>query len=260
MAWTKHVKGKLGRVLEQAEERGWLSRVDGFRRDYAGEYPELAVLEREHATIRRECEALLPRKEAMVDMERLGGAYTRSKVHTVRWKTFMFKSGRFVEDNCRLAPSTAEMLRSVPGLYTAFFSVLDPHQHIPPHWGYWKGFLRYHLGVIVPNDNANGECWIRVNSDPDDNRGRDPSAIERGRRYYWREGEGVLFDDTFLHEARNESDQVRVVLFLDVARKMPLPLQAYNRFVLEAAHLAPPVARIRRIARLGTAPTQVARR
>ena len=51
-------------------------------------------------------------------------------------------------------------------------------------------------------------------------------------KHYWREGEGVLFDDTFLHDAKNESDEVRVVLYLELLRRMPTPLDAASRFDL----------------------------
>jgi beta-hydroxylase len=158
----------------------------------------------------------------------------------------MFKSHRFIEENCALAPRTAELLRNVPGLYTAFFSVLDGGQYITPHWGYWKGFLRYHLGVIIPNDNRERSCWLRVNADRADNAKRDPGLIERGERHYWKEGQGVMFDDTFLHDAKNDSDQVRVILWLDLRRRMPPYLNAFNTMLLEIAHRAPSVAAVRK--------------
>ena len=41
-----------------------------------------------------------------------------------------------------------------------------------------------------------------------------------GEPYYWKDGEGVLFDETFIHRAQNESDQTRVILFCDVRRPL----------------------------------------
>ncbi len=87
----------------------------------------------------------------------------------------------FIEENCDLAPKTAALLRGLPGVYTAFFSVLEPHQHIKPHWGYWKGFVRYHLGVVIPDDNAGGKCWIRINPNAWDRDRRE--EIEQGAKY-----------------------------------------------------------------------------
>jgi beta-hydroxylase len=158
----------------------------------------------------------------------------------------MFKSGDFIAQNCALAPGTAALLKDIPGVYTAFFSVLEPHQHITPHWwGYWKGFVRYHLGVIIPNDNRDKKCWLRINPHAQDRFG-DPKAIAQGETYYWSNGEALLFDDTFLHDAANESDQVRVVLFLDLARKMPWPLSWLNTFFLDLGHSTKSVRQVRK--------------
>jgi aspartyl/asparaginyl beta-hydroxylase (cupin superfamily) len=55
-----------------------------------------------------------------------------------------------------------------------------------------------------------------------------------------------MFDDTFLHDAKNDSDEVRVVLWLDIRRKMPLYLGALNTVLLEIAHRAPSVAAVRK--------------
>ena len=63
---------------------------------------------------------------------------------------------------------------------------------------------------------------MRVNSDLEANRRRQSDRIAEGDVYYWKNGEGVVFDDTYMHEAFNDSDRVRVVLFLDVRRKMRL--------------------------------------
>ena len=100
-----------------------------------------------HADIRRECERLLAFRSGITDMSKLGGQYTERGIHTIQWKAFMLKSGTFIEENCALAPKTAAVLRPLGNVYNAFFSIVEPHQYITPHWGYYKGFLRYHLGV-----------------------------------------------------------------------------------------------------------------
>jgi ornithine lipid ester-linked acyl 2-hydroxylase len=247
----------LGGLLARAEAAGLFERAPAFIRDYHSDYPGLAELEAGYADVRRECQALLGLRHRMVDVENMAGKYTSGGIHAIAWKAFMFKSHRFVEPNCALAPRTADLLRGVPGLYTAFFSVLEGNQYITPHWGYWKGFLRYHLAVIIPNNNADGSCWLRVNADPADNAKHDVSLIERGQRHYWKEGEGVMFDDTFLHDAKNESNDVRVVLWLDVRRRMPAYLSALNTALLEIAHRAPSVAAVRKNAVLKPALARV---
>ncbi|HEY1875843.1 MAG TPA: aspartyl/asparaginyl beta-hydroxylase domain-containing protein [Rhizomicrobium sp.] len=226
---ASRIKDQAAELFIAAERRGVFRKLPAFESDLS-EYPELAILSGNYATIRSECENLIRQELRIPGMEELT-SYTSGGIHQIAWKSFMFKSGEFIEENCALAPRTAGLLRSIPGVYTAFFSVLEPHQHIKPHWGYWKGFVRYHLGVVIPDNNADRKCWIRINPNAQSREG-DRAQIEHGEKYFWHEGEAVLFDDTFLHEAANETDRVRVVLFLDVARKMAWPLALLNRFFL----------------------------
>ena len=39
-----------------------------------------------------------------------------------------------------------------------------------------------------------------------------------GQRYWWKDGESVIFDETFAHEARNDTEQARLILSCDVTR------------------------------------------
>jgi aspartyl/asparaginyl beta-hydroxylase (cupin superfamily) len=236
------IKDAAAGLFIAAERRGRFRKLPAFQRDLR-EYPELDVLKQNYAIIRAECEKLIQSPLRIPGMEELT-SYTSGGIHQIAWKSFMFKSGEFIEENCALAPQTAALLRPIPGIYTAFFSVLEPHQHIKAHWGYWKGFVRYHMGVLIPDNNRDNKCWIRINPDAQA-RGGDRSAIQQGEKYFWHDGDAVLFDDTFLHEAANETDQVRVVLFLDLARKMPPLLSLLNRFFLWIAHKDKSVREIR---------------
>lgn len=250
MSAATRIKDWAAELFIRAEQRGDFRKLPAFERDLS-EYPELAVLAANYPVIRRECESLIRSDLRIPGMEELT-SYTSGGIHQIAWKSFMFKSGTFIEENCALAPETAKLLRGIPGVYTAFFSVLEPNQHIKAHWGYWKGFVRYHLGVVIPDNNRDRKCWIRVNPQAQSRDG-DRSAIEQGEKYYWREGEAVLFDDTFLHEAANQTEQVRVVLFLDVARKMAWPLAALNRLFLWVAHNNKSVREIRANAKIKVA-------
>jgi beta-hydroxylase len=248
------LKRKLNGVFVYAEDRGWILRTPAFDPDYLRKFPALAKLEAGHAAIREECVALLERKEKLVSFEVLGGGYTKAGIHTIPWKTFAFKSGKFIEENCARCPRTAALLREIPGLYTAVFSVLYPGQVIAPHWGYYKGILRYHLGVVIPYDNSNEACWLRVHGDRHDNElqrdkknsQRDTSSIVKGEVYHWHEGEGIVFDDNYLHDAANGSDQIRVVLWLDLKRPLPLPLDLFNRMVGWLVTHDPSMRKVRR--------------
>jgi len=74
------------------------------------------------------------------------------------------------------------------------FSVLAPDTHLLPHHGVTNTRVVVHLPLIVPRDCGVACRW----------RG---ARMARGRL--------VFFDDTFLHEAWNRSDQTRVVLIID---------------------------------------------
>jgi ornithine lipid ester-linked acyl 2-hydroxylase len=241
----------INEIYEWFEEHGLMRKNPAYIRDYHRDYPGLAELEAHHPEVQRECLALLDIKDRLTDVRSLGAGYTDGGIHLAKWKAFMFKSGDFIEENCRLAPKTTELIRRIPGVYTAFFSVLDPHQEITPHWGYYKGFLRYHLGVKIPHDNVNGECWLRVNSDRAQNAQQDKALIVNGEKYYWKNGEGIIFDDNYLHDAANESDEVRVVLWLDLRRKMPFYVAPLNLLCLWLVYRDKSVEKIRRGALIG---------
>ena len=97
---------------------------------------------------------------------------------------------------------------------TAMFSILSPGKYIPPHRGPYKGVLRYHLGLMVPEPE--GICRIRL--------GNDIRA--------WKEGKSLIFDDSHEHEVWNDSDSYRVVLFVNFARPTVFPFSMVNRSIL----------------------------
>ena len=104
---------------------------------------------------------------------------------------------------------------------TAMFSILSPRKHILDHRGPYKGVLRYHLGLIVPHDAE--ACRIRVGEDI----------------RHWEQGESMIFDDTFNHEVWNDTDETRVVLFVDVLRPLPSPESLINRAIVKAIGYSP---------------------
>ncbi|MDE3204910.1 MAG: aspartyl/asparaginyl beta-hydroxylase domain-containing protein [Acidobacteriota bacterium] len=138
------------------------------------------------------------------------------------WKTyFFFAYGFRSEANCARCPTTAALLDSVPGITTAFFSILSPGKHIPEHRGPWRGVIRYHLALTVPEP-------------------ADAAGIEvGGERAHWKEGSSLLFDDGYEHRAWNDTDGVRVVLFVDVVRPLRAPMDQVNRALIWAIGHSP---------------------
>ncbi len=179
-------------------------------------FPEARLLRENWQVIREEALALLKDVEAIPqfhEVDRLQRFI--SAKDNVAWRTFFFKGfDKWLPQNCARAPRTAELLRRLPLISTAMFSIIDGGKHIPPHVGFFKSVLRYHLALVVPSD---APVYIVVG----------------GQEYRWREGEDVLFDDTYLHEVWNKSVQRRVVLFCDVLRDLTLPplLRGMNRLM-----------------------------
>jgi ornithine lipid ester-linked acyl 2-hydroxylase len=184
-------------------------------------FPWIAPMEENWRVIRSELDAVLERREDLPNFQDISTDQLELTTDD-NWKTyFFFGYGFKSEANCARCPRTTELLERIPGMKTAMFSVLSPGKHIPAHRGPYKGVLRYHLGLKIPEPHAG--CRIRVGEDV----------------RHWEEGRSLLFDDTFDHEAWNDTDGVRVVLFVDVVRPLRFPASAFNGAVLKAIGFSP---------------------
>ena len=135
------------------------------------------------------------------DLIRASGRIDRDK----RWNVFMlFCFKERPEHNRALAPKTTELIEKIPNLCQAFFSILDPGKSIPAHFAPTRSYIRYHLCLKASKTNA-------------------PRIRVKDTIYQWKEGESVMFDDSWEHEVMNDSDEIRVVLLVDVMRPMAWP-------------------------------------
>jgi beta-hydroxylase len=115
-------------------------------------------------------------------------------LHNGLWETIgLYQFGKWLPES-NLCPVTTRCLKEIPELFLAGFSVLNPDCRILPHAGYSGEVWRSHLGLICPD-----AAWIEV----------------AGERYVWQPGRSVIFDDTQIHSAANESATQRVVLIAD---------------------------------------------
>lgn len=114
------------------------------------------------------------------------------------WKvfSFVFFGIKFLH-NAELCPKTSELIYSIPDIISCDYSFLKGNSHILPHKGYSRMVLRCHLPLIVPSSK---DCAIRVGD----------------KTHHWQEGKLVIFDDSFEHEAWNNSKDDRVVLMFDI--------------------------------------------
>lgn len=145
-----------------------------------------------------------------------------------KWRTYiLYAYGHRFDEHCAECPGTDALLQQIPGMKTAFFSILLPGKQIPPHRGPYRGVLRYHLPLLVPR---HGECAIWVG----------------GQVAKWEEGVGIMFDDAYAHAAWNNTQEIRVVLFLDIERPMRFPFNIINSMMIKLFTLSPFVRKARK--------------
>lgn len=126
------------------------------------------------------------------------------------WKRFYLKWYGVEHDSAKeLCPKTTALLASIPTVKAAMFAELPAGGKLMKHRDPYAGSIRYHLGLRTPNSD---DCFISVD----------------GETYSWRDGEAVLFDETYIHYVENNTDQSRLILFCDVER--PLATKFANNF------------------------------
>lgn len=137
------------------------------------------------------------------------------------WKRFYLKWYQDPLPSAQLCPKTLALVQSIPNINAAMFALLPRHSNLGKHRDPYAGSLRYHLGLVTPNSD---ECLIYVDGQP----------------YSWRDGEDVLFDETYLHYAENKTEEDRIILFCDIKRPLRNRLadrfnQFFSRTIMKAA-------------------------
>ncbi len=189
-----------------------------------GKFPWVKDVERAYPAIRRELDELLAYRDQLPSIQELSPEQYKL-TQDDGWKTvFFYGYGVKSEGNCRRCPATAAALSKIPDMKTAFFSVLEPRKRLPAHRGPYKGLLRYHLALDVPEPAE--KCGIRVGD----------------RVHHWKEGQSVVFDDVYDHEAWNDTDEIRVVLIIDFVRPLKFPVSLINRTLIGLIAASPYVS------------------
>jgi beta-hydroxylase len=194
----KHLRGLFDRLVALSSEVANDPVLDV--RDFAW----TAVLRDNWQAIRHEAIAVALRQGAAPSLAAVSPDH-RAIAEVDRWRSFfLWGYGYPIEENLARCPATARLVEQVPGLNSAFFSILEPGTHIPDHRGVTKGLITCHLGLIVPRD---GDARMRVHD----------------RVVRWAEGETLVFDDTYHHEVWNDTGGTRVVLLIQFARPLRQP-------------------------------------
>lgn len=180
-------------------------------------FPWIADLEAGTSLVREEFEAV---RGSGADHEKVFGSdelereNLRGGDQPPNWTGYYFyRHGERREASRLGCPVTAEALERVSLCRVrghapeVLFSVFSPGTHLLPHRGVTNTRVVAHLPLMVPPD-----CALSV----------------AGEVHRWVEGEVVIFDDTYEHEAWNRSALTRVVLILDV----------WNPYLTEVERLA----------------------
>jgi beta-hydroxylase len=159
--------------------------------------PGLELIKQNYDIIRDEAKALLD-----------GGVFQRppavdepgyNSFEKGGWRQYPIK---WYGPSCRQSaasacPHTCSVLERIPAILSAMFVVLPAGGRIGRHHDPLATSLRYHIGLVTPNS---AKCALTLD----------------GQAHPWHDGKELLFDQTFLHSALNETDQPRVILFCDV--------------------------------------------
>ncbi|HWY37077.1 MAG TPA: aspartyl/asparaginyl beta-hydroxylase domain-containing protein [Bacteroidia bacterium] len=181
----------------------WFSIFD--RNDYKGSEPEFFdpsdyrfsdIILKNYDVINRELNAYLQKNK-------LKGYFNTTMVAEANsWRTISLKTwGVEMYENHRYFPETISIIRSVPGLVSASFNLLEPRGHIIPHCGDTNGIFRCHFGLSIPGKIP--DCGFKV----------------RNEWRSWENGKLLVFVDANKHEAINNTDQNRFIFLFDVVRE-----------------------------------------
>ena len=125
------------------------------------------------------------------------------------WSKFYIKWYGYTHDSAKtLCPNTVRILEQIPSVNGAMFTVLPAGGQLTRHLDTIACSLRYHLGLDTPGSD---DCFINIDEVP----------------YSWGDGKALLFDETYLHFAKNDSDHCRLILMCDVER----PMNFIGRFI-----------------------------
>ncbi|HEX6928760.1 MAG TPA: aspartyl/asparaginyl beta-hydroxylase domain-containing protein [Gammaproteobacteria bacterium] len=186
------------------------------------EFPELAPIREQWQAIRDEAIRLHEQRQFELTVRPDSPAHYDIGFRTFfkhGWSKFYLKWYGYTYASARtLCPDTVAIIEGIPSVNAAMFSLLPPGAQLTRHADPMACSLRYHLGLATPNSD---NCFINVD----------------GVAYSWRDGTAFMFDETYPHFARNDSDQYRLILMCDIDRPLRLPGRIVNFFYKQLAKL-----------------------
>jgi hypothetical protein len=122
----------------------------------------------------------------------------------IGWRIFTVSTGKHISKHARVAcPTLVQLLEKYEGqILSCVISVLPSKTKIPIHVGYSKQVVRGFLPIEVPKDEEN--VFLCVN----------------GQKQLFQEGVFSCWDDTFPHKVYNNTNERRVVIYMDIFRDL----------------------------------------
>jgi len=182
--------------------------VNDFKTDF--------ILKNNYKSIKDEALYLYKNKNKLLNMRDLSFMdFGYIDIQENSWKVYVLKwYDKISEKAKKECPITSSLIDQCDDIHIAMFSILEPGNYIPPHKGPSTLCLRYHLGLSIPQDKNN--CFITVN----------------GEKFVWEEGKSFIFDDTYEHSVHNNTNEPRIILFVDIERPTNFLTSDLNKWLL----------------------------
>jgi aspartyl/asparaginyl beta-hydroxylase (cupin superfamily) len=180
-----------------------------------------SYLEENAPAIRAEAQKLLTDRMAIPSIREISPDHDKIALDG-KWRSFfLWAYGVKIAQNCARCPDTARIIANIPGLLSAFYSVMLAGAHVPRHTGPTKAILTAHLGLIIPLKRES--CHMQIG---------DHNVV-------WEQGRIVIFDDMFPHEVWNDTDEDRVILLLHLKRPLRFPGSALRDMFFSLLRASP---------------------
>jgi beta-hydroxylase len=130
--------------------------------------------------------------------------------HKYGWRKYYLKWYGYTHTSAQQqCPKTTEILSKIKNINGAMFAYMPGNSELTRHLDPVACSLRYHLGLETPNSK---DCFINVD----------------GEAYAWQDGKDLLFDETYLHFVKNNTDESRLILMCDFNRPVNIFGKAIN--------------------------------
>ena len=164
--------------------------------------------------IRKEWKAIQKEAIHLINQRLFMDGTQKHLTDTGAWHVFfLYLVGDQIKDNCARAPITCGLIKDIPQITdnvkgSVLFSLMESGTHVHPHSGISNDKLRVHLGLDVP---------ITLNGT--DVANKSISRLRVKDEYItWKNGEMVIWDDSFDHEVwhYHPLNHSRLILIFDI--------------------------------------------